>query len=293
MTEPLPVQSFANANEELVAAFDRYLIARNYASTTRRRYVKALSDFAYFLAAQNIATADPRTVRQFLWRYRVDGGSAGSLLGLRSALRAFYKFLMLCGIARTSPAQRVDVPKIEHKLQRRLSEREVASVLASGYTPRETAILELAYATGLRLGELAKLELADVNLESRTLRVRGGKGNKDRVGYFGEKALRALRAHLTGRETGSVFGVGRGSISKVVLLAGKRALLPGVHTHTLRHAFATHLLNRGADLRCVQELLGHVSLRSTQLYTHNAIEDIKRVHRKCHPRGDFRAAKKE
>jgi len=293
VTEPLPVTSFAKANQDLAAAFDRYLIARNYSMCTRHLYARVLSDFLCFLAAQSVIDVDRRTVRQFLWRYRVDGGSAGSPRVLRNALRAFYKFLMLCGIARISPAQYIDVPKIKHKLQRCLSEREVASVLASGYTPRETAILELAYATGLRRSELAKLEVTDLDLESCTLRVRGGKGNKDRVGFFGSKALRALRAHLSGRETGSVFGVGGRAIANVVRLAGRRALLQGVHTHSLRHAFATHLLNRGADLRYVQELLGHVSLRTTQLYTHTAIADIKRVHRECHPRGDFRAAKKE
>jgi site-specific recombinase XerD len=292
VTEPLPVTSFAKANQDLAAAFDRYLIARNYSTSTRHLYARVLSDFLYFLAAQSVIDVDRRTVLRFFAQHRVDDG-AGSPRVLRSALRAFYKFLMLCGIARISPAQYIDVPKIEHRLQRCLSEREAASVLASGYTPRQTAILELAYATGLRRSELAKLEVTDLDLKRCTLRVRGGKGNKDRVGYFGSKALQALRAHLAGRETGSLFGVGCRTIGRVVRLAGRRAGLDGVHTHSLRHAFATHLLNRGVDLRYVQELMGHVSLRTTQLYTHTAIADLERVHRKCHPRGDFRAAKKE
>jgi site-specific recombinase XerD len=291
-TERLPVKSFANANLDLAAAFDRYLIARNYSTSTRHLYARVLSDFLYFLAAQSVIDVDRRTVLRFFAQHRVDD-RAGSPRELRSSLRAFYKFLMLCGIARISPAQCIDVPKIEHRLQLCLSEREVASVLASGYTPRDTAILELAYATGLRLSELTKLEVTDLDLKRCMLRVRGGKGNKDRVGFFGSKALQALRAHLLGREAGSVFGVRRRTIWRVVRLAGRRAGLDGVHTHSLRHAFATHLLNRGADLRCVQELLGHVSLRTTQLYTRTAIADLKRVHRKCHPRGDFYVEKKE
>jgi site-specific recombinase XerD len=293
MTEPLLVQSFASANQKFAAAFARYLVARNLSTSTRREYTRILSDFLYFLAAQSVIDADRRTVLLFFSQYRADGGAAGSLRRMRSALIAFYKFLTLCGIARTSPAQYIDLPKVEHKLQRCLSEREVASILASGYTPRETAILELAYATGLRRSELAKLEVTDLDLDHCTLRVRGGKGNKDRVGYFGDKALQALRAHLSGRETGSLFDLRPNAIAKVVRLAGIRALLAGVHTHSLRHAMATHLLNRGTDLRYVQQLLGHASARSTQLYTHTAIADLKRIHRQCHPRGDFHVAKKE
>lgn len=289
----LPVQSFANANQELAAAFGRYLVARNYASATRSSYEKVVSDFLFFLAAQSVIDVDRRTVLLFFSQHRADGGSAGSLRHRRCALNAFYKFLTLCGIARSSPARCVDVPKIEHKLQRCLSEREVASVLASGYTPRETAILELAYASGLRRNELAKLQVTDLDFKGCTLRVRGGKGNKDRVGCFGRKAREALRAHLAGRETGSLFGIAGRGISEVVRLAGRRALLQGVHTHSLRHAFATHLLNRGADLKYVQQLLGHASVRSTQLYTHTAITDLKRIHRECHPRGDYNVAKKE
>jgi site-specific recombinase XerD len=289
----LPVQSFATANQELAAAFGRYLFARNYAAKTRRDYGYILSEFLFFLRAQSVVHVDRRTVRQFLSQHRAHGGSARSLVIRRGVLRTFYKFVMLCGVVRDSPAQYIDVPKIARKLERCLSEREAASVMAAGRTPRDTAILELAYATGLRRSELAKLEVADLDLESCTLRVRGGKGNKDRVGCFGQEALRALRAHLSGREAGSLFGVKPVRISETVSAAGRRAGLAGVHAHSLRHAFATHLLNRGLDLRYVQELLGHASVRTTQIYTHAAIADLKRVHRECHPRGNFRAEKKD
>ena len=289
----LPVQSFAIANQELAAAFGRYLVARNYAAATRREYGRVLSYFLLFLRAQSVVHVDRRTVRQFLSQHRANGGSARSLVRLRGALRAFYKFLMLCGIVRDSPAQYIDVPKIEHKLQQCLSEREAASLMAAGRTPRDTAILELAYATGLRRSELAKLEVADLDLENCTLRVRGGKGNKDRVGCFGQKALRAVRAHLSSREAGSLFGVKPRGIAETVRAAGRRAGLAGIHTHSLRHAFATHLLNRGLDLRYVQELLGHASVSTTQIYTHTAIADLKRIHSQCHPKGDSHAEKED
>jgi site-specific recombinase XerD len=286
-------QSFAIANQELAAAFGRYLFARNYPATTRRDYGHVLSEFLLFLREQSVVRVDRRTVRQFLTQHRAHGGSARSLVGLRGVLRTFYKFLMHCGVVRDSPAQYIDVPKIARRLQRCLSEREAASVMAAGRTPRDTAILELAYATGLRRSELAKLEVADLDLESCTLRVRGGKGNKDRVGCFGQKALRASRAHLSGREAGSLFDVKPWGIWRTVRAAGRRAGLAGVHTHSLRHAFATHLLNRGLDLRYVQELLGHASVRTTQIYTNTAIADLKRIHSRCHPRGDSHAEKED
>ena len=287
----LPVQSFAIANQELAAAFGRYLVARNYAAATGREYRCVLSYFLLFLRAQSVVHVDRRTVRQCLWPHRAKGRSARSLAGLRSALRTFYKFLMFCGIVRDSPAQYIDVQNRAQASAVSVG-TDAASVMAAGGTPRDTAILELAYATGLRRGELAKLEVADLDLENCTLRVRGGKGNKDRVGCFGQKALRAVRAHLSGREAGSC------SVSNLVYFGNRKSCrrsagLAGVHTHSLRHAFATHLLNRGLDLGYVQELLGHASVRTTQIYAHTAIADLKRVHSQCHPEGNAHAEKED
>jgi integrase/recombinase XerD len=283
---PAPVKSYARANNELVEAFRRYAIARNYAATTRESYVKVLHKFLDFIASQSVLDVDRRTVRLFLAEHRAKGGSAQSLHFLRGVLRTFYKFLVIGGAARSSPAECITVPKILHRLPRCLSETEVETILAAADSARDRAVLELLYASGLRRGELAKLQVSDLNLERGTLVVRGGKGNKDRIGYFGEKATDAIRTHLSGRTRGFLFHVRRDTVAQIVRQAAKRAGVTGVHTHTFRHAFATHLLNRGADLRYVQELLGHVSVKTTQIYTHSAIADLIRVHNKCHPRGD-------
>lgn len=281
-----PVRSYARANKELVNAFWRYATARNYAVTTRESYGKVLHKFVDFIASQSVIAVNTRTVRYFLAEHRAKGGSAQSLRFLRGVLRTFYKFLVIGGVARSSPAECINVPKIPHRLPRCLSETEVETILAAANSKRDRAVLELLYASGLRRGELAKLQVSDLNLERGTLVVRGGKGNKDRVGYFGKKATDAIRTHLSGRERGLLFHVHRDTVARIVSQAAKRAGVMGVHTHTFRHAFATHLLDRGADLRYVQALLGHVSLKTTQLYTHSAIADLIRVHSKFHPRGD-------
>jgi integrase/recombinase XerD len=284
-----PVRSYARANKELVNAFWRYATARNYAVTTRESYVKVLRKFLDFISSQSVLAVDAHTVRSFLAEHRAKGGSAQSLCFLRGTLRTFYKFLVIGGVTRSSPAERINVPKMPHRLLRCLSETEVERILAAAKSARDRAVLELLYASGLRRGELAKLQVSDLNLDRGTLVVRGGKGNKDRVGYFGTKATDAIRTHLSGREHGLLFHVHRDTIARIVSQAAKRAGIMGVHTHTFRHAFATHLLNRGADLRYVQELLGHVNVKTTQLYTHSAIADLMRVHTKCHPRGDSHA----
>ena len=170
-TVPLPVQSFAEANGRLAEAFGRYLTMRNYASSTRQIYAHTLRKFLDFLASQSVLDADRRTVRQFITQHRLDGGSAGSVHHLRCALRAFYKFLVIGCVARTSPAQFIEIPKIPKTLPRCPSEKEIEAILAAATSPRDRAILELLYASGLRLSELAKLRVSDLNLNSGTLRV--------------------------------------------------------------------------------------------------------------------------
>jgi len=291
-TIPLPVQSFAEANGRLAEAFGRYLTARNYSPSTRKSYARPLRQFLDFLASQSVVDVDRRIIRQFLAQHRANGGSALCLYQVRAALRAFYKFLVLGGIARRSPAQFIEVPKIPKTLPRCPSEKEIEAILAAAVSPRDRAILELLYASGLRLSELAELRVSDLNLNSGTLRVRGGKGNKDRLAMCGSKAVGALRSYLGNRARGAVFLNYRGeplhkdSIWRTVRMAARLARLDWIHTHSFRHGFATHLLNRGTDLRHVQELLGHASVSSTQLYTHSAIADLARVHGRCHPRGD-------
>jgi site-specific recombinase XerD len=291
-TVKLPVRSCARANQRMVAAFDRYLTARNYATNTRKFYRQILRKFVKFIGAESVLHVELVTVRRFLVRHYADGGSADSLHRCRGVLRAFYRFLSVAGVIHSSPAQFVEVPKPFHKLPRCLSESEVGRLLAAGIGLRDRAILELLYASGLRLSEIADLQLEEINLDAGTLMVRAGKGNKDGLAFFGMPATEALRAYICDRTRGPVFLNSSGgplrkrSIRLIVGASARRAGLADVHPHTLRHSFATHLLNHGADIRYVQQLLRHARLSTTQIYTHTAIADLARVHARCHPKGD-------
>jgi site-specific recombinase XerD len=157
-------------------------------------------------------------------------------------------------------------------------------------TLRARAILEIFYATGCRLTEVAQLRVCDVDFRHGEIRVLG-KGNRERVALFGEYAAKALRAYLDGRKTGALFlghhgkAVGARKLYSIIKQVSRRAGLSHVYPHLLRHSFATHLLSRGINLRYVQELLGHRSIQSTQIYTHVAMDDLRAIHERCHPHG--------
>lgn len=287
-------QSFARPNRELLNAFGRYLAIRNYARSTRHAYQARLREFLRFLGSGSVLNADRSDVRRFFGELRADGASPHAIYSHRSGLRTFYRFLGWAGIAHSSPAQFIEIPKLPQRLPRCLSEPEVERLLAAANSPRDKAILELAYASGLRLAELASLRIEEMRLDAGTLMVRRGKRNRDRLAMAGSKAVEALRCYLGGRARGRVFlnfdgePLGKQRIAKIVRETGRRAGID-VHTHLLRHAFATHQMNRGADIRYVQELLGHKRISTTTIYTNLAIADLARVHAKCHPRGDENA----
>jgi integrase/recombinase XerC len=293
MPEPLdsPVRSFAQANRELADAFDRYMVVRNYAATTQKFYSKVLRDFLEFIRAESVAGVDTRVIRSFLAEHRAKGAGAGTVSGLRSALRAFYKFLVFGGIVRASPAQHIEIPKASRKLPRCPSEREVERLIQACVTLRDRALIEFLYASGLRAAEVANLRLDEMDLDGGKLMVRHGKGNRDRLAFLGTYAAQAIGAYIGRRRRGPLFlnplghAIGPRTIGKIVRETAERAGLPGLHTHSLRHAFATHLLNRGAGIRYVQELLGHVSVSTTHIYTHTAIADLVRAHSTFHPHG--------
>jgi site-specific recombinase XerD len=205
----------------------------------------------------------------------------------------FFDFLVLGGQVRDSVPRRIAQRKLPKRLPRVVSEEEIEKIIDAALTLRERAILELLYASGLRVSECAHLTVEDVNLRHHSLTVRRGKGDKDRIGLFGRKAAKSLRAYLGGRKTGPLFLAERGrifgltsrSIYKTVVTVANRAGVYGVHPHTFRHSFATHLLESGADLRAIQELLGHSSVVSTQRYTHLQIGSLRSTLERCHPRG--------
>ncbi len=319
-----------------IAAFDRHLRdERGVSPHTRAAYVRDVGDFAAFLSREFLnrpaaeiaaAEADVLAVRSYLAHLRSRGLSKTSMGRHLSALRTFFAFLSREGRTSANPARAVATPRAGRSLPRTLSVEESASVVEAGpdgtggLGTRDHALLELLYATGLRVSELVALDLSDVDLASRQLRTLG-KGRKERIVPFGTKAESALRQYLRERGPGEregTAGVGprrqpgtrrhrggprppRNASALFLNAAGgrltdrsvrrilDRALrLAGVtrhaSPHALRHSFATHLLAAGADLRTIQELLGHASLSTTQKYTHLDADRLIEVYRKSHPR---------
>jgi integrase/recombinase XerC len=301
----------------LRALIERFLehlvLERGLAQNTATAYRADLTRFLDFLArefldrpAESLAPADvdALAVRSFLAALARDGLGKRSQGRALAALRAFFRWACRVGEARADPAARVRTPKAPRTLPRHLRPGEVENLLEApaGDAPatrRDRAILELLYATGLRVAELVSLDWDDLELGERVLRV-VGKGGKERMVPFGRPAREALLAwrgsfsELAGRPWSGdepVFVNARGgrltdrSVRRVLdRWVAATAAARGVHPHTLRHTFATHLLERGADLRTIQELLGHASLATTQRYTHVDVERLLAVYRESHPR---------
>lgn len=243
-------------------------------------------------------------VLAFLAREVRDGRSSRSLSRYLSGFRQYYRWLLRDGRIATDPTALIESPKLGRGLPKVIGEEAIEQLLAAPdvETPlgqRDRAMLETMYATGLRVSELIGMELANLNLNQGVVRVLG-KGGKERLVPLGELALEWLRRYLgdgraallKGRQCQAVFVTARGSgmTRQAFWHAIKRhAAAAGIgkdlSPHVLRHSFATHLLNHGADLRVVQLLLGHSDLSTTQIYTHIAREGLKQLHRKHHPRG--------
>lgn len=223
---------------------------------------------------------------------------------LLSSLRLFYAYLLREKIIETDPVALIDAPKLGRSLPKTLSEKDVEALLLAPDTAtllglRDRVLLEVLYATGLRVSELVGLELTQINLLQGTLRVTG-KGNKERLVPLGEEAILWLEKYLNtarvdllkGQVTDALFVTKRGGAMTrqafwylIKRYALQAKIAAKISPHTLRHAFATHLLNHGADLRVVQMLLGHSDLSTTQIYTHVASERLKSLHSQHHPRG--------
>jgi len=229
---------------------------------------------------------------------------ASSTHRLLSSLRRFYQYALRQDLLQTDPSLLIERPKLPRRLPHSLTEAEVDALLRAPDANkmlglRDQAMLETLYATGLRVSELVHLKLAEVSLDMGVLRVMG-KGAKERLVPLGEQALDSLQAYLKTaraalldqRQSDALFVTARGAamtrqmfwylIKRYAVLGGVRKQLS---PHTMRHAFATHLLNHGADLRVVQMLLGHVDISTTQIYTHIAHERLQQLHAKHHPRG--------
>jgi len=272
---------------------------RNYSPETVRAYESDLKQFAAFLESKGLPSdpcrIDPPLVRAFL-ASRLDLAKKRSTLARElSSIRSFFDWLRREGRVKDNPARDVVSPRQERRLPRFLDQDEVVRLIESpdDATPlgaRDRALLELLYATGMRVSELAGLALTDLHPKDNEMRVMG-KGSKERWVYFGGRARAAIERYLAARRklppgrADALFLNARGtalsdrSVRRVVdRYVRQAAVKHRVSPHGLRHSFATHLLDRGADLRAIQELLGHASLRTTQRYTHVSTEQMMAVY---------------
>ena len=293
-----------NKKDPLVEEFLRYLaIERNGSPRTLKAYRQALTAFR----AENKTpwkTCTANDFRDYLFAI-TKRGQARSYVRLQfSALRTFYQFLAARKGLRRNPLREVQLPKIDKKLPLVLTRQQIEELLAAparvaknraapGWMPlRDVAIMELFYSSGLRLSELAALDVADVDLYTESVRV-FGKGRKERICPVGLPALEAISRYRAAANVHSAplfINKGRRRMStRSIWLILKRYLrhtsIPiSISPHKLRHSFATHMLDRGADLRSVQALLGHASLSTTQIYTHVTVERLKKAYAEAHPR---------
>jgi integrase/recombinase XerC len=303
-----------------IEKFLEYLrFQRNASPHTLRNYASDLQQFFFYLThtpegekrpAPELEQIDNLTIREFLGTLYQKSNKKSSVARKLATLRSFMKFLSVHGALQENPARNVASPKLENRLPDYMTIETVANLVEAPDTgtdtgKRDRSILELLYGAGLRVSELVGLNLGDISLNEGLVRV-VGKGRKERIVPFGERASEALERYLQvrgkrikanksapakSRAGEAVFLNFRGerltgrSVGNIVdRYVGQLAQKLKVHPHTLRHTFATHMLNAGADLRTIQELLGHESLSTTQKYTHVSVEQLVRVYQSCHPR---------
>jgi integrase/recombinase XerC len=284
-----------------VEEFLRYLaVARGASRHTLRAYRADLQDCGAFLDTHGIPglqAADARLLRAYLAHLHERGLARTSVARRLAALRSYYRFLMRRGRLRANPAREVRTPRLPKRLPGHLPIDESEALLRADFGVRPTgardrAILEVLYATGVRVAELAGLDVDDLDLGEGGVKVTG-KGRKERIVPLGRKALEAVEAYLASGHpgTGPLFRNRRGSrltVRSLHRIVGGWARAAGlarrVTPHTLRHTFATHLLDAGADLRFIQELLGHARLGTTQKYTHVSLDRLMKVYDAAHPR---------
>lgn len=312
----------AESLELWIERFLDYLrFQRNASPHTLRNYTSDLQQFLSHLThtpegetrpAPELKQIDNLTIREFLGALYQRGNTKASIARKLATLRSFMKFLSAQGAIQTNPAKIVASPKLESRLPDYVSIDAMTQLIEAPDTDtdlgkRDRAILEFLYGAGLRVSELVGLNLGDISIGEGLIKV-VGKGRKERIVPFGNRAAEALDSYLlvrtkqvrarassktkhSAQEGEAVFLNFRGgrltsrSVGNIVdRYVGRLAQRLKVHPHTLRHTFATHMLNAGADLRAIQELLGHESLSTTQKYTHVSAEQLVRIYQSCHPR---------
>src|SRR5690242_8787418 len=306
---------------------DYLKLEKHFSDYTIKSYGADLIQFGQFLAGEigqaagNVApgsvggeqidqkqlACDPLTVREFLAYLYAQNYTKSTTARKLATLRSFYKFLIKRNLLSVHPLSTIRTPKQEKRLPKCLDLEQVQKLLDAPddndlLGARDKAMLEVLYSSGIRVSELVELEMSDLDLQEGILRVRG-KGRKDRLTPIGSQAIAAIQRYFELRNAGGAQPDANGQrvflnkhgealstrsvrrkLDKYLVEAG---LDPGISPHTLRHSFATHLLNNGADLRSVQELLGHQSLSTTQIYTHLTTSRIKEAYDAAHPRADM------
>ncbi|MGQ9617964.1 MAG: site-specific tyrosine recombinase/integron integrase [Candidatus Aminicenantia bacterium] len=288
--------------EHLLGDFIESLKSYGYSEHTIRNYLIDLNQFLCFLKKNYISLEEVshKTIRDFIAERMKEKNSKVSIARKLSSIRSFFYFLIEKKVISYNPSEAVSTPKLEKKIPSFLSEKDAINLLGEGkdiIEKRDFCILELLYSSGLRVSELVSLNLRDLDLKNRIIRVKG-KGKKERIAPFGSHAERRLREWFKIRyeinngeiDEEALFLNMRGkritarSVERVVKRYGIELIGKRITPHSLRHSFATHLLMRGADLRIIQELLGHESLDTTQRYTHLNIKELKEIYQKTHPR---------
>ncbi len=297
--------------QQAVVQFLRYLdVERNASDLTIKAYREDLFDLCdYLLSQASGQVLDPdqvssRDLRGYLSALHAAGYARTSIARKLASLRSFYRFAQRQQLASSNPAKPLRNPRGQRKLPHFLSDDQLSTLLSTPPSDtvagmRDRAILETVYSAGLRVSEVVGLNVEDVDFESGVIRIRG-KGRKERLGALGRFADQALRLYMAHRQLSPKEPVGglapvflnrfgrRLTTRSVGRMLEKHLAVAGMDRrttpHTLRHSFATHLLNRGADIRSVQELLGHKSLVTTQIYTHVSTASLQEVYNRAHPR---------
>lgn len=299
------MQTRGSVVERAVADFLRHLEERNASPHTIKAYRGDLANFAAYLGSRTWKELDHIAIRGFLSQLYENGLSKTSVARSLAAVRSLYRWLAQEGVVAQNPAKLVATPKLPKKLPRVPTIEEMNSVLdgqmpeVAAFPPRDRLMLELLYGCGIRNAELTAINLDDIRLSAEAILIRG-KGKKQRYVPFGDSAKAALAAYFparqsvlaeVGKNTPALFINQRGgrlttrSVGRIIKkIAIAKGLSPDVHPHTLRHAFGTHMLEEGADLRAIQELLGHERLATTQRYTQLSMKHVLQVYDQTHPR---------
>jgi len=291
--------------DRYIDKFLNYLkVEKDMSPHTVVNYSIDLKEVAKFLDDKvEIEKIDYLVIRRYLADLKAKNYSKRTVARKLACLRSFFKFLYREGHIKSNPISSISTPRLDKKLPVFLDENEIAKLLEAPDTKelaglRDKAILETLYSSGLRISELVGLSMDNIDFIGGVLKVLG-KGKKERLVPIGDRALKCIRAYLEKRGNASARGGNKKAVflnkskSRLTDRSIRRILEKYIHItslredispHTLRHSFATHLLNRGADLRSVQELLGHMNLSTTQIYTHVTAERLKAVYDKAHPR---------